>query len=199
MHILDPDLEAGQWAALSSLTDLSAIDWVIAYSLVCKRNLVCGEDTRLDCSNVVPATSDFSMIITTLGRLYFVLSCWLSPPDVMSVLYGRHVGSGGTDILTGSHPLSRVGFEALWTRLLVGFWCENTCHVGSLDLSSGRDRTCSWHLARGATMTSHLVESTVGWGVGPVSYPTPRPGLNQGSAALVWYWGYPSHRVATHY
>jgi hypothetical protein len=30
-------------------------------------------------------------------------------------------------------PFIRVGFVAVWARPLVGFWCEETCHVVSPD------------------------------------------------------------------
>jgi hypothetical protein len=75
----------GQWAASPSLTGLHAIDWVIACSLICNKNLDCGEGTRLDYCDVIATTSDYDMAIITLGRLYIMLSCWLPPSNALSV------------------------------------------------------------------------------------------------------------------
>jgi hypothetical protein len=102
-----------------------------------QKDLACGEGTRLDCCNMIATTSDYVMAIITLGRLYSTLSCRLAPTDAMSVQHGQRVGSGSTFILTGTHLSSGVGSEVLWTRFLVGFWCENTCHVENPDPSSG--------------------------------------------------------------
>jgi hypothetical protein len=48
---------------------------------------------------VIVASSDHDLDIITPGRLYFVLSCQLSPPDALSMQYGQRVGSGATDTL----------------------------------------------------------------------------------------------------
>jgi hypothetical protein len=148
-----------------------------------QKDLACGEGTRLDCCNMIATTSDYVMAIITLGRLYSTLSCRLAPTDAMSVQHGQRVGSGATFILTGTHLSSGVGSEVLWTRFLVGFWCENTCHVENPDPSSGQDQTYPCHLARGAPMA----ELAVGQGVGPGPDPTSHHGLHQGSVSLAWY------------
>jgi hypothetical protein len=76
----------GQWAALSSLTRLHAINRVIPCSLICNQNLACGEGIGLDYYNVNATTGDYNMAIITLGRLHFMLSCHLAPTDALSVL-----------------------------------------------------------------------------------------------------------------
>jgi hypothetical protein len=68
-----------QWAAPLGLTGLHAIDWAIVCSLIYNRNLACGEGTRLDCCDMIT--------IITLARLYFVLSCRLTPTDAVSIVY----------------------------------------------------------------------------------------------------------------
>jgi hypothetical protein len=93
MRALDHDPEASgcpsNWLHLYCLTRLHAANRVIAYSLICNQNLVCGEGTRLDCCNVISATGELGMTIITLGRLYFMLSCRFAPTDVVLVLHGR--------------------------------------------------------------------------------------------------------------
>jgi hypothetical protein len=100
------------------------------------------------------------------------------------VQYGRRAGSGAIDVLTGPHLSSGVGSEVLCARRLVGFWCEETCHAGSPDPSSDRDRTYPWNLACGAPLVSHLAEPANSWGVGPTPDPTSHLILLHGSAAL---------------
>jgi hypothetical protein len=73
------------------------------------------------------------MTLTMLGRLYFVLSCRLTPTDAPSVQHRRRVGSEATYAFAGSHLSLGVGSKSFWARLLVGFWCEDTCHVASSD------------------------------------------------------------------
>jgi hypothetical protein len=63
-------------------------------------------------------------------------------------------------------------------RLLVGFWCEDTYHVGSLDLSSDQDRTCSWNLGRGVPLASLLVELVASRDMGTATDPSPHPGMH---------------------
>jgi hypothetical protein len=92
----------------------------------------------------------------------------------------RRVDSRATCILTEPHLSSRVGSEALWAMLLVGFWCEDICHMGSPDSSSGRDRTYPWNLVHDTIMATHLVERVTGWSVGPGSDSMIRSGLHQG-------------------
>jgi hypothetical protein len=108
-------------------------------SLTCNRNLACSEGTRQNCCDVITVSGDYDMTIITLDTLYFVLSCHLAPTNALSVQHGQHVDSGATYALTRPHLSSGVDSEAFWDRLLVGFWCEDTCHVGSLDPSSSRD------------------------------------------------------------
>jgi hypothetical protein len=40
---------------------------------------------------VISITTELGVAIITLGRIYFVLSWWLAPTDVMPVLYRRRV------------------------------------------------------------------------------------------------------------
>jgi hypothetical protein len=93
MHILEPDLEAGDCPGnglhLYCLTGLHAIDRVIACSPICNRNLACSEGRRLDCCNVISAAGKLGVTIIMLGRLYFVLSCRLTPTDATSVQHGK--------------------------------------------------------------------------------------------------------------
>jgi hypothetical protein len=91
-----------QWAAMSGLTGFHAIDWIMVCFHICNRKLVCGEGTSLDCCDVVVATGYFGVAIITLSRLYFVLSCRLSPPDALFMLYGRRTYSGAIGVLTST-------------------------------------------------------------------------------------------------
>jgi hypothetical protein len=76
----------GQWATLPGLTGLHTIVWVMACSLISNKNLACGDGAGLNCCDMTAATGDYDMAIITLGRLYLVLSCQLTPPDAPSVL-----------------------------------------------------------------------------------------------------------------
>jgi hypothetical protein len=58
------------------------------------------------------------------------------------------------------------------------FWCENTCHVGSPDLSS--NRTCPWNWAHGAPMASILVELAPDQDLSPALDVESYPRLDQG-------------------
>jgi hypothetical protein len=107
------------------------------------------------------------MAIITLDMLYSVLSCRLTPPDALFVLYGRCAGSGCTNAFPGSRLHQEQATRRFGPKLLVGFWCENTCHVGSPNLSSGQDQTCLWNLARGMPMEYFLEELATGQGTGP--------------------------------
>jgi hypothetical protein len=92
MHVLDPYLDAGGYPGdglhRAGLTGRHATDWVIKCSIICNRNLVCGEGTRLNCCDVITTTGDYDMAIITLDRLYFVLSYRLTPTDIVYVPYG---------------------------------------------------------------------------------------------------------------
>jgi hypothetical protein len=107
MHVLDTDLEAdyclGNGLLLSGLTGFHAIDSTKVYFLICNRNLACDKGIRLDCCGVIVATGDFGMVVIMLGRLYFMLSCWLAPTDASYMQYGRRAGSGATCTFTGPH------------------------------------------------------------------------------------------------
>jgi hypothetical protein len=70
------------WAALARLVRLHVINRVIACSYICRKNLSCGEGTRVDCCDMIAANGDNGMAIITPGMLYFVLSCRLTPTDV---------------------------------------------------------------------------------------------------------------------
>jgi hypothetical protein len=161
------------------LTRLHAINRVIVCSLICNRNLACGESTRLDCYIMIATTGDYGMAIIMLGRLYFMLSCWLTPTDALFVLYGWRAGSGASSVLTRPHLSSGVSSKAVRAWLLVEFWCEDTYHVGSLDPSSSWDRTCPWNLARWCTLGLSLGGAS-GWsrrgsGTGPDTPPWSAP------------------------
>jgi hypothetical protein len=89
MCVLDQDLGVGNCPGygmhLYSLIRLHTTNWVIICSLICNRNLTYNEGIRLDCYNMICATSELGMPIITLDRLFFMLSCCLAPTDVMSV------------------------------------------------------------------------------------------------------------------
>jgi hypothetical protein len=86
---LNPDPEAGQCLSnrlhLYYLTGVHVTNRVIECSLICNRNLAYDEGTRLDCCNEISVTGELGMAIITLGRLYFMLSCRLTPTDVASM------------------------------------------------------------------------------------------------------------------
>jgi hypothetical protein len=83
MCILDQDLEAdacpGNGFHLYCLIKQHDINWVIAYSLICNRNLAYGKGTTLEYCDMISTASNFDMVIITLGRLFFMLSCRLTP------------------------------------------------------------------------------------------------------------------------
>jgi hypothetical protein len=88
-RVLELDLEAGicpgrglHWYCM---TGLCTTNWVIACSLNYKRNLACGEGTRLDYCDVISAARELGMAIITLGELYFVFSCRVAPTDAVIV------------------------------------------------------------------------------------------------------------------
>jgi hypothetical protein len=113
---------------------------------------------------MIPTTGDYDMTIITLGCLYFILSCRLTPIDALPVQYEQCMGSRVTCVLTGPHLSSEVNSEALWVRFFVGFWCEDTRHVGSLVL--------------GTPLAFLLAELATGRDAGPAPGPMPRPGLD---------------------
>jgi hypothetical protein len=93
MHVLDQDPEIGNCTDnglhLYYLTMVLATNQlVIACSLSRNRNLACGEGTRLHCCIVFSVVGEFGMAIIMLGRLYFMLSCQLTPIDVALMLHG---------------------------------------------------------------------------------------------------------------
>jgi hypothetical protein len=93
MHVLEPDPEAGNCPGIGlhlyCLTGVHTISWVIVCSLICNQNLACGEGTRLDCYDMISTVGECAMTIITPDRLYSMLSCWLTPIDVMPVQHGR--------------------------------------------------------------------------------------------------------------
>jgi hypothetical protein len=93
MHILEPDSEADCWSDnglhLYCLTGLHATNRVIMCSIIYNMNLAYGEGIRLDCCNVICTTGELDMTISMLGRIYFMLSCQLTPTDAASVQHGR--------------------------------------------------------------------------------------------------------------
>jgi hypothetical protein len=94
MHILEPDPEVGDCPCngllLYYLTRVHATNRVIACSLICNRNLACGGGARLGCCSISFAAGDPSTTIIMLGKLYFVLSCWLAPTNAALVQHRRH-------------------------------------------------------------------------------------------------------------
>jgi hypothetical protein len=127
-----------QRAALSGLTRLHAIIRVIASSLINNNNLACGNRASLENCVVMAITGDYGMAIVTQDRLYFVLSCRLTPTDAMSMLYGGCANNGDTCTFPGPHLRREWTLRRFGPMLLVGFWCEDTGHVESPDLSSSR-------------------------------------------------------------
>jgi hypothetical protein len=83
MCILDQDLEAdacpGNGLHLYCMIKQQDINWVIAYSLICNWNLAYNKGIRLECCDMISTASNFDMVIITLVRLFFVLSCRLAP------------------------------------------------------------------------------------------------------------------------
>jgi hypothetical protein len=139
-------------------------------SLICNRNLACGEGATVDCCNVISVADEFGKTIITSSRLFFMLSCRLAPTNVAPVQHRRRTGNEATCALTRSHLSSRVGSEAGWARLLVGFRCDDTCHVASSDLGTGpAPRT----QVRNLPLAPLLAKLVANWGTGPTPDPTP--------------------------
>jgi hypothetical protein len=69
------------------------------------RNLACGAGMNLDCDGVKTATSNFGIAIIALGRLYSVLSCRATFPEVLSTPRGRCADKWVSGILAGSCPI----------------------------------------------------------------------------------------------
>jgi hypothetical protein len=86
MCVPEPDPEAGGCPSnglhLYCLTGLHTTNRVIVCSLIYNRNLACGVGIRLDHCGMISATGQLGMTITTLGRIYFVMSCCLAPTNV---------------------------------------------------------------------------------------------------------------------
>jgi hypothetical protein len=89
------------------------------------KHLACSDGTNLDCCEVMAITGDYDMIIVTLDSLYSVLSCWPTPPDVLSVSYGQHADSRGTCTLLGPCLILEWASRHFGTRLLVSFRYED--------------------------------------------------------------------------
>jgi hypothetical protein len=89
MRILDPDPEAGSCPSnglhLYCLTKVHTTIRVIACSLICNRDLSYSKGTRIDCCDVISATSELGLAIIMLGGFYFMLYCRLTPTDVVPV------------------------------------------------------------------------------------------------------------------
>jgi hypothetical protein len=71
------------------LIGVRATNQVIAFHLIYNRSLPCDEGTRLDRCDVISITSEPGMTIIMLGRLYFMLSYWVTPTVVATVQHGR--------------------------------------------------------------------------------------------------------------
>jgi hypothetical protein len=126
-------------------------------------------------------TGDYNMAIITLDSLYSELSCRSTYLDALSVLYGQHVDTGGTYTLPGSYLHQEWASRRFGHRLLVGFHCVNIYHMGSLDLSPSRSRTCPCNLVRGVTSASLLEELIPDQDMGVAPDLASRPELGQGS------------------
>jgi hypothetical protein len=87
VHELDPEASIcpGRGLHWYCMTGLCTTNWVIACSLNCKRNLACGEGTRLDYCDIISAARELGMDIITSGGLYFMFSCRVAPTDVVIV------------------------------------------------------------------------------------------------------------------
>jgi hypothetical protein len=94
-HILKPDPEVGgcpgNGLPLYCLFEVHATNRVIVGPLICNRNLACGEGTGLDYCNVIFVAGELGMDIIMLGRIYFMLSCWLAPTNVTPMQHKRRV------------------------------------------------------------------------------------------------------------
>jgi hypothetical protein len=123
MRIPKPDPEAGNcpgdgmhWYCLIGV---HATNRLILCSLICNRDLACGEGTRLDCCNVITAASELGMTIITLSKLYFVLFYRPTPTDITVVQHERHAAAR-PHALDQVTPSSGVGSKAIWSRLFSG-------------------------------------------------------------------------------
>jgi hypothetical protein len=90
----------------------------------------------------------------------------LAPTNALSVQHEKRAGNGATGALAESYFSSGVGSEACWARLLVGFRCEDTCHMARSDW------TCPWNLVGDLPLASLLEELAAGRDVGPELDPT---------------------------
>jgi hypothetical protein len=145
------------------------------------KHLACGDGTNLVCCEVMTITVDYGLTIITLESHYFMLSCWHTPPDSLSMQYGRRDDSGGIDIFPGPYLFPEWASRHFGPKILVDFWCENIYHMGSLDLSIGQSWTYPWNLARGMPSTSLLEELAPGPDVGTTLDLASCPGQGQGS------------------
>jgi hypothetical protein len=76
---------------------------------------------HLDYCEATSNIGDYGIAIITLNRLYFMMSYRLTPPNSLSMLYGRCAGSGGTEALLGPHLCQEQASRHFGPRLLVGF------------------------------------------------------------------------------
>jgi hypothetical protein len=108
------DLEASDSLSnglhLYCLIGQHAINRVIAYSFIYNSNLTYVEGTRLDHCNVISTASDFGIVIITLDRLFFMLSCWFTPTNTSSAQHERRACSEATSALVESHISLGMGF-----------------------------------------------------------------------------------------
>jgi hypothetical protein len=85
----DPNPKAGGCPGnglhLYYLVGVHATNRVITCSLIYIKNIPCDECIRLDYYDVISTADELGMTIITLGRLYFLLSCWLTPTDATSM------------------------------------------------------------------------------------------------------------------
>jgi hypothetical protein len=123
----------GNGLHLYCLTRQHTIIQVIACSLICNKNLAYNEGTRLDCYDVTSATSEFGMIIIMLGRLYFVLPCRLTPTDATPMQHGRRATVRPQTTWPGHTFYQEWARKPFGPGSLLGFWCEDTCHMVSLN------------------------------------------------------------------
>jgi hypothetical protein len=91
---------------------VTVTNWIIVCSLISYRNLACSDVTRLDCCDMISATSELGMTIITLSMFYFMLSYRLAPTNATTVRHGRHAALR-PHVIARVTPSSGVGLEVV--------------------------------------------------------------------------------------
>jgi hypothetical protein len=68
---------------------------------------------------MISATGKLGLVIITLGRHYFVLSCRLAPTNIAAMQDGRRAAAR-PHVFDHVTPSLGVGSEAFWARLFSG-------------------------------------------------------------------------------